>query len=257
MDSLVKGLKVTAIIQARTGSTRFPNKVFANLSGKPIIWHIRDRLSYCKKVGKIVLATTNSNSDDKLEIWGKDNNLLVYRGSENDVLNRFYNAALISKAEIILRITADDPFRDPVIIDSVINLILDKQLDFAYNNNPPTFPEGLDVEVFTFKALELAQNEAKDEFEREHVTQYFYRHPEIFTQENLINDKDLSHLRFTVDTEKDLEMAKIIYEELYREGKIFLLDDILNLLDKEPWITEINRKVKRSAMYSDLTKNGI
>jgi Spore coat polysaccharide biosynthesis protein F, CMP-KDO synthetase homolog len=256
MDCLVKINNVTAIIQARTGSTRFPNKVFAVLCDKPIIWHIVDRVRSCKNVGNIVLATTLNSSDDTLKRWGKENNVLVYCGSENDVLDRFYNAALISNAEVILRITADDPFRDPVIIDSVINLLFDKKLDFAYNNKPPTFPEGLDVEVFTFSALELAQNESRDAFEREHVTQYFYRHPEKFKQENFSNNKNLSYLRLTIDTEKDLEMAKILYEELYRQGEIFLLSDIMELIKEKPWIANINNNVKRSAMYSGVNKKG-
>ncbi len=249
---MVKKTNVTAIVQARTGSTRFPNKVFADLSGKPMIWHIVNRLRYCKKVGTIVLATTKNTADEKLEIWGRDNNLIVYRGSENDVLDRYFNAALISKAEIILRITADDPFRDPAVIDKVISLLLTNKLDFAYNNYPPTFPEGLDVEVFTFDALEKAQNESTHDFEREHVTQYFYRHPEKFKQENFLNNKNVSDLRLTVDTEKDLELAKLIYKELYKSGEIFVLNDILKLLKEKPWLTEINSNVKRSAMYSDL-----
>jgi len=249
---MVKNFNVTAIIQARTGSTRFPNKVFAQICGRPIIWHIVNRLKYCKNVDKIVLATTNNIADDSLEIWGENNNITVYRGDETDVLNRYYNAALTSKADIILRITADDPFRDPIIIDNIINLLKYKQIDFAYNNYPPTFPEGLDVEVFTFTALEMAERNSYDQFEREHVTQYFYRHPEIFKQENFSYIYNFSYLRLTIDTEKDFEMAKIIYDELYTEGEIFYLNDILKLFKEKPWIAEINNSVARSAMYTDI-----
>ncbi|WP_276359586.1 glycosyltransferase family protein [Daejeonella sp. H1SJ63] len=243
-------MKIVAIIQARTGSTRFFNKTFVQLSERPLIWHVVNRLKYSNEINEIVLATTTEQRDDSLQKWSIEENISLFRGSEDDVLSRFYEAAKLYNADIIVRITADDPFKDPEIIDDVIKLLKEKNLDFSSNNYPASFPEGLDTEVFTFAALEEAHLNANDSFDREHVTQYFYRNPTKFKQENYSNIKDISHLRWTLDTEKDYEMVKIIYNHLYKDGLIFKMKDILELLEKYPEISEINKSVKRSDMYS-------
>lgn len=243
-------MKIIAIVQARTGSTRYPNKVFAHLANQPLIWHVFNRLSYSKKISNVVLATTTNTNDDSLEAWANDNNISVYRGSENDVLERYFEAAKKFEADIVVRITADDPFKDPEIIDAVIDLLLNEELDFAYNNNPPSFPEGLDTEVFTFKALAQAQQKANDDFEREHVTQYFYRNPTLFKHKNFAYKENISQLRWTLDTPVDFAMATEVYNQLYKPNRIFLMNDILQLLQQHPAIAEMNRDVKRSAMYS-------
>jgi spore coat polysaccharide biosynthesis protein SpsF len=242
-------MTVVAIIQARLGSTRLPGKVFADLAGKPLIWHVVNRLNYSKKINSIVLATTNCPADDALEKWALSESVPVFRGSENNVLERFYLAAKQYSADIIVRITADDPFKDPTIIDKVIDTLIVEKLDFAYNNCPPTFPEGLDTEVFTFNALEKAYFQTIDEYEKEHVTQHFYRHADAFKQLNLSNETNLSHLRWTIDTKPDYEMARQIYDVLYKKETIFLMNDILHLLNDRPDISEINREVVRSDMY--------
>lgn len=240
---------VVAIIQARLGSTRFPKKVFANLEGQPLIWHVINRLKHSKKIDKIVLATTDSIIDDELAAWAKNEGVDFFRGSETNVLERYYLAAKFFNAKVIVRITADDPFKDPIIIDEVITKLLYEKLDFAYNNSPPTFPEGLDTEVFTYEALEKAFLSSKDDFEKEHVTQYFYRNSIDFVQANYSYFTNLSHLRWTIDTELDYQMVKKIYNLLYKENKIFLMDDIIKLLSVHPEISEINRDVTRSPMY--------
>lgn len=242
-------MNIVAIIQARLGSTRFPQKVFADLSGRPLIWHVINRLKYSKKINRIVLATTDKHTDDELAKWAEIEGINLYRGSENNVLERFYFAAKNYSADIIVRITADDPFKDPNIIDRVIEKLLQEKLDFAYNNNPPTFPEGLDTEVFTFDALEKAYFQSVDDFEKEHVTQYFYRNNDSFKQSNLSTDKNLSHLRWTIDTELDYEMTKQVYYHLYKTNEIFLMNDILKLINDKPEIAKINIDVARSAMY--------
>ena len=242
---------IAAIIQARTGSTRLPNKVFKNLCGNPLIWHITNRLKYSKKINKIILATTQNENDNVLEEWALENDISCFRGSENDVLDRYYHSAHHFEVDTIVRITADDPFKDSQIIDKVINLFEENNLDFAYNNNPPTFPEGLDTEVFSFDALENAFNNSIDSFEREHVTQYFYRNPSIFSQACLKNPIDLSYLRWTIDTQQDWDMTEIIYNKLYPIKDNFSMPDILKLINKEPYIATINSAVKRSAMYTN------
>jgi spore coat polysaccharide biosynthesis protein SpsF len=245
---------ITAIIQARLSSTRFPKKIFSDLCGKPLIWHIVDRLRWSKRIENILLATTTNKLDDALYEWALKNNVNVFRGNENDVLDRYYNAAVFSKAATIVRITADDPFKDPRVTDNVIDVFLKGKYDFAYNNHPPSFPEGLDAEIFSFDALKKAAGNSKDPFEREHVTQYFYKNPSIFKHTNVAYKTDISYLRWTMDTEKDYKMISLVYKNLYKEGCIFLMDDILEFLKKNPEIEKINMGVKRSTMYSKKIK---
>jgi spore coat polysaccharide biosynthesis protein SpsF len=240
---------ITAIIQARLGSTRFPRKIFCELAKKPLIWHVINRLKYSHKIDKIVLATTDTTNDDELVNWAVNENIGIFRGNENNVLERYYFAAKQFSADIIVRITADDPFKDPVIIDNVIELLQKNNLDFAYNNNPATFPEGLDTEVFTFAALEKAFLQSKDDYEKEHVTQYFYRNIASFRQDNYSYETNLSALRWTIDTQADFLMVQKIYNILYKENTIFYLDDILEVLKNQPEIAKMNCDIPRSAMY--------
>lgn len=247
-------MKVVAIIQARCGSTRFPNKVFADLCGKPFIWHVVNRLKHARSLDHIVLATTDNPLDDKLYHWAKENGVDIYRGSENDVLNRYYEAAIYSKADVIVRITADDPFKDPVLIDEAVNTLQEGGYDFVCNNCPPSYPEGLDIEVLTRATLEKEEKLSTSDFEREHVTQYIYRHPEDFKIFNLSNvGENLSCLRWTVDTEKDFQMATCIYSFLYKnDAEIFHMNDILQLLKEHPEIERMNSDVARSEMYKSV-----
>jgi len=243
-------MKVVAIIQARCGSTRFPDKVFADICGKPLIWHVVNRLKFSKTIDEIVLATTLNPLDDKLYTWAVANKISIFRGSENNVLNRYYEAAKKYNADIIIRITADDPFKEPFIIDQAVCKLQKENLDFVCNNFPPSFPEGLDIEVFTFHALEVEELNSNSSFEREHVTQYFYHHPPFFKMSNISHLKDLSYLRWTIDTVEDLKMVQQIYFSLYKEkNEIFHMDDILQLIEIHPELTQINANVTRSEMY--------
>lgn len=238
-----------AIIQARMSSTRLPGKTLLPLAARPLIQHVVDRISACETIDQVVLATTDSPADDPLVEWATAAGVVCFRGSEEDVLGRYFAAAQACGATIVARVTADDPFKDPQVTDMVVRHLLEHGLDFAYNNKPPTFPEGLDAEVFTFAALESAARDATDPFEREHVTQYFYRHPELFRQENVPCERQLSHLRWTLDTEADYRMAQAVYDRLYDGHRIFLMDDVLALLAAHPEISVINADEQRSAMY--------
>ena len=223
-------MTVNAIVQARCGSTRFPNKVFANIAGKSLIWHVVNRLTYAKMIDKIVIATTTNIEDNQIEKWCQENNIACYRGSENDVLNRYYSASITYPSDIIVRITADDPFKEPTIIDEVVNKLINKGYDHVTNNFPPSFPEGLDCEAFTFKTLEKTEQATHDNFEREHVTQYIYHNPDKFKIGNIVSNRNLSFLRWTIDKEEDLKMVNTIY--LKRDSKntgILLIDEILDI----------------------------
>ncbi len=241
---------IAAIIQARTGSTRLPNKVLVDIVGKSLLEHVADRVRLSRLIDKIVIATSSKERDrvilEMAQGWG----IATYAGSEDDVLDRFYQAAKIHKAETVVRITPDDPFKDPEVIDKVIGYYLKYRdnLDYVSNTLKPTYPEGLDVEVFPFYALEKAWQEAKKPSEREHVTPYIWNHPELFRLANIENDEDLSHLRWTLDTEADLRFTREIYARLYH-GHVFLMKDILALLRAEPELTHINQGIARNEGY--------
>jgi len=244
---------LSAIIQARTGSSRLPNKIFAEIEGYPLIWHVVNRAKASEFIrNNIIIATSTNHRDDTLFSWCEKEKLACFRGDEENVLNRFYCAAKYFNLSEIVRITADDPFKDPEIIDDVIKLLRSENLAFAYNNKPPSFPEGLDVEVFTIEALEIANREASSNFEKEHVTPYMYLHPEIIRQKNLCYEENLSNLRWTIDQEEDLIMAREVYRLLFKEKPMFKFKDILALLAKYPYIAEINKNVRKSDMYKNL-----
>lgn len=243
-------MSVNAIIQARCGSTRFPNKVFALIDGKPLLWHVVNRLKYASKIDDIIVATTVSEKDDKIEEWCKENNVHCFRGSEDNVLNRYYSASEAFPSDYVVRITADDPFKEPKVIDAVITKLIEEGYDHVTNNLPPSFPEGLDCEAFKKSALDRSEKEAETAFEREHVTQYIYHHPEIFKIGNVSNIENLSYLRWTVDKDMDFEMVKAVYAHRNPANKgILLMDEILDILKANPEIEKINSEVERSAMY--------
>lgn len=243
-------MSVNAIIQARCGSTRFPNKVFALIDGKPLLWHVVNRLKYATKIDDIIVATTVSEKDDKIEQWCKENHVHCFRGSEENVLNRYYSASQAFPSDYVVRITADDPFKEPKVIDAVISKLIEEGYDHVTNNLPPSFPEGLDCEAFKKEALDRSEKEAETAFEREHVTQYIYHHPEIFKIGNVSNPENLSYLRWTVDKDVDFEMVKAVYAHRNPANKgILLMDEILDILKANPEIEKINSEVERSAMY--------
>jgi spore coat polysaccharide biosynthesis protein SpsF len=245
-------MNIVAIIQARIGSTRLPGKVMLKIKGKPLIWHVCNRLSNSKKINQIVLAATTCAADDILQNWCIENGIEYFRGSEDDVLDRFYQAAIKYNADVIVRVTADDPFKDPQIIDRTIELLVENGIDFSHNNYPVSFPEGMDVEVFTFNALEAAAINATLPFDREHVTQYFYKNPTEFKSINLSNNENRSYLRWTIDTEADFKMAETIYDKLYREDSLFNFEDIIHLIDRNPEIALININEIRSEHYKTI-----
>lgn len=239
-----------AIIQARCGSTRFPNKIFAEIDGKPLLWHVVNRLKYTTMIDDIIVATTRNTEDDKITDWCRHEHIKYFRGSENDVLNRYYNASLAFPSDVIVRITADDPFKEPNIIDKVIKKLIDDRYDLVTNNYPPSFPEGLDCEAFTFNVLKKMETSVQNAFEREHVTQFIYHNPDMFKIGNILSEKPLAHYRWTIDNKEDYDMVNAIYRK--RQGKnknILLMNEILDILKQNPKIAEINSKVKRSAMY--------
>ena len=241
--------KIVAIIQARVGSTRLPRKVLERIEGRPMLWHVVERVKKAKLVDEVVIATTDREEDSAVEKIAKDCGVGFFRGSEEDVLDRYYGAAEKFGADIVVRITADCPMIDPEIIDQAIRFFLDGDYDYVSNTFPPTYPDGLDVEVFSSNALRMAWAEARKASEREHVTPYIRNHPEIFKLGNLKLEVDLSHMRWTVDRPEDLKFVREIYKKLYRENKMFYMRDVLRLLEEKPELMEINKHIERDEGY--------
>jgi len=246
--------RVVGIVQARMGSTRLPGKTLAEISGKPLLEHILVRLQHARKLDAIAVATTELPEDDRIdEVCGRMG-IPACRGSKDDVLDRYYRCAEKMDAEIIVRITADDPFKDPQIIDLIVCEMLAGGCDYVSNTIRPTYPEGLDIEVFSFEALDRSWRNARTALDREHVTPYIWLHPGLFSLKNIEHEPDLSHLRWTIDTADDLEMARAVYRKIYREGRIFLMRDILKLLDKEPEIQLLNSGIEQFASHKKILR---
>jgi spore coat polysaccharide biosynthesis protein SpsF len=245
--------KISAIVQARMGSTRLPGKIMKIISGHPVLWHVIDRLKHSKKLNNVIIATTILKEDDVVENFCKENNILFFRGSVEDVLSRYFLTAQKFGCENIVRITSDCPVIDPEIIDNMIEEFFaangkKTNIDYLSNSLEKTFPRGLDSEIFTFKTLEKTFNEASKLYEKEHVTPYIYQHPELFKLKNYSSSKNYSDLRWTLDTEEDFQLIKEIYSNLYNRNSIFLFNDILNLMEKKPNLKNININIKQKKL---------
>ena len=249
--------KIIAIVQARMSSARLPCKVLMDLCGKPVLWHVVNRLKRSSLIGEIVIATTVNEKDNAIVGFCKKNNFDYYRGSEEDVLDRYYQTAKKFKADIITRITSDCPLIDPEVVDKVIKAYLDgkKNFDGATNSIRRTYPRGLDAEVFSFKALEKCWEQAGKGYQREHVTVYMYEYPELFKLVSVENNKDLSAWRLVVDEVDDFELVKKIYENLFLKNKYFSMKDIEVLLEKNYSFLEINKKVKQKQLTDECINN--
>ena len=234
-----------ACVQARMGSTRLPRKVLKTIVGMPMLWHIIQRLKRSKLIDKIVIVTSIKKRDIPILKFAKNNGVDSYAGSEEDLVDRHFQAAKKFKADILVRITADCPLVDPEIVDKVIQFFLDGNFDYVSNIIERTYPDGLDVEVFSYSSLEKIWKEAKTPREREFFTVYMRDHPEIFQIGGIKQGEDISYMQWTVDTEKDLKFAREIYKRLYKKNKIFYMKDILSLLKKHPELTEINKGIAR------------
>lgn len=241
---------IVCIVQARMSSTRLPNKVLLPLAGKSVLSQVFNQLSFSKLINKVVLATSIDKSDDQLEEWAINNEKDFFRGSLENVLERFICAARKFNADIVIRITADCPLIDPELVDICITEFI--QGDYAYftNTNPPTFPDGLDCEIIKLSALERAYKEAKLKSEIEHVTPYIRNHPEIFKIGNYSSEKNYEFHRWTLDNEEDYEVIKRIYNELYEEGKFIPWRNVIEFLENHPEVAEINSKIKRNEGFA-------
>jgi spore coat polysaccharide biosynthesis protein SpsF len=240
-------MATVAIIQARMGSTRLPGKTMMEVCGHPLLWHMLERLRHSKLIDKIVIATTLNSNDDLIENKAKEWGYEVYRGSENDLLDRYYQAAKLYGADPVIRLTSDCPLIDPKIVDNVISEFKKGGYDLVKTDD--TYPNGLDTYIYSFKALEKAWKEAKLPSEREHVGPYVINHPELFKVKSLSYPQNLSHMRWTIDEDKDYELIKFIFEHLFKKNEMFYTNDILALYRDHPEIANINSGIIRDEGY--------
>lgn len=242
-------MHVVAIVQARMGSTRLPGKVMKDILGKPVLIRDINRIKRATCIDEIVVATTTLSEDDTIVALCSEEDWNCFRGSENDLLDRYHQAAMEFDADVIVRITSDCPMIDPNIVDKVIGefLNLKDKVDYASNVFPPrTFPRGLDTEVMTARALEQAWQNEKNPASREHVTPYLFQRPEIFRLHSVFNNKDLSYHRWTLDTPEDLAFIRAVYGHFGHD--LFSWTEVIKYLDQHPEIVKINRDVKQKAI---------
>jgi spore coat polysaccharide biosynthesis protein SpsF len=253
---------IIVIIQARMGSSRLPGKVFMEICGEPMLAWVVKRARKAKLINEIVVATTIEESDDDIEKFCQANNVLCFRGSSADVLDRYFQAAKQYHADVIVRLTADCPLIDPGLIDNTIAALLGSFADFAANRLPPpfkrTYPIGLDTEVVTMAALERAWKESTALYEREHVLPYIYEKQGRFRVLTIENDVNYGSYRWTVDTHEDLDFIQAVVKKLGCRMD-FSWKEVIALLEKHPELILINAKVEHKS-FTDvdvrvITKN--
>jgi spore coat polysaccharide biosynthesis protein SpsF len=248
---------IAAIFQARLGSSRLPGKVLMNICGKPLLWHVLERVRAAETLDEIVVATTDVNEDAPLREFLEQQDVKMFIGSEDDVLDRFYQTAKHYGADVIVRITPDDPFKDPEVIDRAVRLLVeaDPPVDYVSNCSydgsvRATYPEGIDVEVMTFDCLRRMWQRADRPSEREHLTPYLFRRPDEFKTLGFEHIEDLSNLRWTIDYPRDMEFAREIYQRLFPSKPIFLMNDVLDVLQREPNLADLNKDIPRYEGYT-------
>lgn len=240
---------ILGVLQARTSSTRLPQKVLCPVLGEPMLFRQIERIRRSRLIDKLIVATSSDASDDPLQAECAKRNIPCFRGSLDDVLDRFYRAAEPYRPDYVVRMTGDCPLADPEVLDRVVEYALAEGVDYASNVLKPTYPDGLDIEVFTFATLRAAWEQASLSSEREHVTAYIYKHPELFSLGGIKCDTDYSLLRWTVDEPEDLEFVRHVYEALYPEKPDFAMADILEYLQANTALSQLNEKFERNEGY--------
>ena len=244
-------MKTVAIIQARMGSTRLPNKVLMPVLGKPLLGWMLDRVATCPVVDDVILATTTDERDDVIADFAQSVGCRVYRGSEGDVLDRYYQAACLVQPDAIVRITADCPLLDPKILGVMIQRFSEGDLDFLSNSEPlpSSWPDGMDVSIFSFDALLKAWRCSVKPSDREHVTFYFWNNPSTFKCKRFDHEPDLSKYRITIDYPEDFDLLKAVIEHFGAINPVAInnisMQEIMAFLDANPAVFSLNEKYTR------------
>lgn len=250
-------MKTVAIIQARMASTRLPGKIMADVAGTPLLGHVVRRARQARSLDLTAVATSDQPADDVVARYCAETRVPCFRGNEADVLDRYYQAASRFRADVVVRLTADCPLLDPAVIDRVIGVFRTRDYDYVSNTLEPTYPDGLDTEVFRREALERAWREARLKSEREHVTPYIWKQPALFRLTNVRHEPPIGGRRWTVDEPEDLEFVRQVYMHLGPEPS-FGMRDVLLLLDEQPKLRSINARIGRNEGYTkSLREEGV
>lgn len=231
------------------GASRLPGKVLADICGQPMLQRILERVRAARGIDAIAVATTTDARDDELYAWLKQRHVDCFRGSENDVLDRLYQCAHERHADLIVRVTADDPLKDPGLIARAIEALAgDERVDYCSNSIVPTYPEGLDIEVVRYRALERAHREATKPSDREHVTPYIWRNPQLFQIRSLQHERNLADWRWTVDKPADLEFMRAVFGH-FAADPLVPFTEVIAWLERNPAIRAINAGTQRNEGY--------
>lgn len=240
--TLIRRVRVVAAIQTRMGSTRLPGKVLRPLAGQPMLGWIVARLRACQEVDQVVVSTTVEPRDGAIVEYAQQIQAPSVRGSEQDLIQRLLLTASEFTADALVRITADCPFVDPLVVDELVRVFRaeEREVDFISNNDPPSFPHGLDAEIIPTPTLKRLDAEVRDPYYREWIPLYIRAHRDRFRIRNVSHVKDLSHHRWTVDYPEDLEFACRVFEALGSRVPVFSVDEAVQFLRVHPEIVEIN-----------------
>lgn len=242
-------MNIIVIIQARMGSSRLPGKVLMDLEGKSVLEHVIQRLKNSKMINDIIIATSNKEIDNRIVELCNLINIKCFRGSEDNVLERYYKCAKEYNGDIIVRVTSDCPLIDSKVLDEMLEFYLNNKYKFitnAGNEKYRTYPRGLDIEIFSFELLERAYLNSSQLYEQEHVTPYIYENEcSIFYYKNSI---DYSSYRLTLDTKEDYLLIKTIYNKLYKDSHEFYMNEIIQLLNENPELLDINKNIKQKSI---------
>jgi spore coat polysaccharide biosynthesis protein SpsF len=242
-------MKIVAVLQARMSSSRLPGKVLKPLCGEPMLWRQIERVNRSKLIDKLIVATSDDASDDKIVALCNDKEVTFFRGDLDNVLDRFYHAVEHEDADYIVRLTGDCPLADHELIDQVIRHCIDNGFDYSTNALDSTFPDGLDVEVFRYPCLAEAHAEANMPSQIEHVTPFIHQQPQRYRIGYFKGDENLSYMRWTVDEKEDYMFVSKIYEALFESNRDFLMTDVLKFLSDNPDLIDVNQQYLRNEGY--------
>ena len=240
-------MKPVAIIQVRMGSTRLPGKVLKKLNGITVLESLLNQLNYSKLLNDKIIATTSNSEDDVIFNFCKSKEIKCYRGSQDDVLDRYYNCAKKFSINTIIRITSDCPLMDPQVVDDVIDFYLKNSYDYVNNFYKRTYPYGNDVEIFSLKVLEKVWEKATKPSEREHVTPYIYNNPDEFSLGWIENKENLSEFHWTIDRKEDLIFVQNIFKKISKRP--IFMKDIIDVIKDDPSLLEINKNTNPNEGY--------
>ena len=242
-------MHLVLITQVRMNSTRLPGKILRPVMGRPLLYYHLERLKMVRQADEIIVATVDSPECEPIAQIARESGVSVYRGSEEDVLDRYYQAARMAGADAVIRVTSDCPLIDPTLIDALIEAWDIFNRDCYISINIEGFARGFDAELFPFHYLEKAWHVAREQADREHVTRFMYRHPKEFAIKHLDNDDEhIGHYRFCVDTAKDFELIEHLLETLWPDNSGFSWVNVINTMKENPDWFKINAQVEQKTI---------